>query len=381
MAEVSIKEFKFLDELGFDLIELHRWKACRVYSYTREDYKLNFVPEDREASTDEEVFYSLRRSDMLCQPRISRPTVRRSGKFLVKNPEEPLGKTPARKHWTTLPTDNRRSIRKAHVDKINLGVRLRASDLVIDVDPRNFPDGETLKTANNPLKRICQEFGLRLKELPVVKTGSGGYHVYLRKPSGISIKKSLVPSGQGSGIWRKSHKYDGLDFLSVGRFVVAPGAVHPCGKSYRWVTDPDNLWLNRPDAPEKLLDELKKPEYAAEKICGEGDLSSEDMAQVLAKLPVEEFQDHETWFSFMCSVHHVSGGSAVDEFVDWSVGDGMYSDHGDLIRHRWSTLGDYDGPRAGIGTFVHHLKQHGLSYMVDLRPDMSHWIDDFAEEV
>lgn len=322
MAEVSSEEFEFLDECGFDLIELH----C----------------------------YDWRSSHM--------------------------AKVPRRKHWTTLPADNGRAIARARRYNLNIGVRLRASDLVVDVDPRNFPDGETLKTADNPLRRICQEFGLRLREMPVVRTGSGGCHVYLRKPSDLPTKKSLVPSGQGSGPWRQTHKYDGVDFLSVGRFVVAPGSVHPNGIPYRWATDRDNLWLNRPTAPEALLEALEKPGPESLRATGEGDLSPEDVATVLAELPVEEFQDHETWFSFMCSVHHVTGGRAVDEFVDWSTGDGMYSDHGDLIRHRWTTLGDYDGPRAGMGSFVHHLKRHGLAHMVDLRPDMSHWIDDFAEE-
>jgi len=48
----------------------------------------------------------------------------------------------------------------------NVGVRLRLVDLVIDVDRRDFHEGETLRT-DNPLHRLCAAIGLNLESYPL----------------------------------------------------------------------------------------------------------------------------------------------------------------------------------------------------------------------
>ena len=50
----------------------------------------------------------------------------------------------------------------------NVGVRLGRSDLVLDIDPRHFPDGETLAT-DNPFKRLCADAGLNVDNYPGLK--------------------------------------------------------------------------------------------------------------------------------------------------------------------------------------------------------------------
>jgi hypothetical protein len=73
-------------------------------------------------------------------------------------PLRDIDKRPLHNNWTKRPYKNAEQL--AHMKNgANVGVRLRLEDLVIDVDPRNFPEGETLKT-DNPLHRLCAAIGL-----------------------------------------------------------------------------------------------------------------------------------------------------------------------------------------------------------------------------
>ena len=60
----------------------------------------------------------------------------------------------------------------------NIGVRLDGM-LVLDIDPRNLPDGVSTEGAVN----LIRDVGVPVDECPLVRTGSGGLHIYLRLPS------------------------------------------------------------------------------------------------------------------------------------------------------------------------------------------------------
>lgn len=115
----------------------------------------------------------------------------------------------------------------------NYGVALKAGDLVIDVDPRHFEEGD------KPLARLVEAVGVPLSSF-AVKTGGGGLHIYFTKPPDIKVAHTLK-------------EYPGLEFKSSGRQVVGPGSVHPdTGKEYTIAVDGEV----RP-APEALLSLLK----------------------------------------------------------------------------------------------------------------------------
>jgi len=69
---------------------------------------------------------------------------------------------------------------------------------VIDVDPRHFGIN------NDDWTRLKADYNLQpiLDETFIVKTKSGGYHIYLRKPENVSIRKSLLG-------------YSGIEFLPL----------------------------------------------------------------------------------------------------------------------------------------------------------------------
>lgn len=139
----------------------------------------------------------------------------------------------------------------------NYGILLNDDVLVIDIDPRNFePD-------DKPHVRLFKEIGLEIKgtTIPVVKTGSGGLHIFLKKPADIHTKEKIKG-------------YRGIDFKSTrGRFMVGPGSIHPdTGKPYQMTQGDFRAML---PAPDKLI-ALLKSSHERKK---HGEENTEDAAQ------------------------------------------------------------------------------------------------------
>lgn len=116
----------------------------------------------------------------------------------------------------------------------NFGVQLPSDILVIDADPRNFENNIS------SLALLEQELGFALPKTLTVMTGSGGTHLYYKKPADVKISKSV-------------QDFPGLDFLSDGCYVVGAGSIHPA-------TQMPYLAEINPiiEAPQKLLDLIVK---------------------------------------------------------------------------------------------------------------------------
>lgn len=113
------------------------------------------------------------------------------------------GKVPTLSGWQKLKVS---AIKADH--KGNYGVVLQEEDLVIDIDPRNFPpDRDVLQEFNTKL-------GIKKYDTYKVKTGGGGLHVYYKKPKDAYIKHTL-------------EEFPGIEFKTYGRQVVGPFSVHP----------------------------------------------------------------------------------------------------------------------------------------------------------
>lgn len=233
-----------------------------------------------------------------------------------------LGKAPRDKAWTTRKYENADVIAEARATGINLGVRLRATDLVVDVDPRNG--------GNESLAKLKRHLGLSLGAYPVVVTGSGGRHYYMRKPAGLATVGKL-------------DGYDGIDFKTLGGQVVAPGSVHPCRRRYECefsLAGPGDT----PEAPAELLGllavrSLPRPD-GVEDADRWDSLTPELLAETLEKIPPEDFGEgeHDRWFLLMCACHHATAGAGRAEFVDWSTRAPGYEDHAELVGYRWDSL-------------------------------------------
>jgi len=237
--------------------------------------------------------------------------------LIAKNDLIPLkrrDKVPLHAGW---PTETPLTYDEAHAHMANggnIGVRLRPDMLVIDVDPRNFRDGVDSFEA---LMRRANISGAS-SNWPVVKTGGGGWHYYLKKPAELTVVHSL-------------QDFPGVEFKSTGRQVVAAGSVHPEGPRYSLEPHPlfdgfqgtmpvpqallamivpqpararveaigahyrcevtQDDFASTPDAPNALLDLIAR--QSGGNNLASGQLSPEALATCLAGLDVRQFQDQD----------------------------------------------------------------------------------------
>ena len=226
------------------------------------------------------------------------------------------GKVPAEKGWRRASPLSLERAKARMARGGNIGVRLRAADLVVDVDPRHFAAGD------DPLARLKLDFGL--PEAPFVRTGGGGLHLYLRKPVDAEIV-NVLPN------------YEGIEFKSFGRQVVAAGSIHSeSGKPYGLDDDPLALSLSEaPEAPTAFLDAIAKRsvELSAD---AHGEITPEQLERLLSRLDATAYNGrHDDWLAIMMASHRGTGGAGMDEFVAWSMSDTAYAgDEADIRMFR-----------------------------------------------
>lgn len=90
----------------------------------------------------------------------------------------------------------------------NFGIALQADDLVIDIDPRNFPAGRDC------FREISNLYPEILGKTLTIRTGGGGMHLYFKKPADFAIRGGLK-------------EYPGVEFKTRGQQVVGAGSTHP----------------------------------------------------------------------------------------------------------------------------------------------------------
>lgn len=232
---------------------------------------------------------------------------------------KPLGKAPRDEKWPDRDYSGQ-DPRQWMVQGFNVGVRLRANQLVVDVDPRKFGGTDSLA-------ELCKLFGIKLGDFPYVLSGGGlgGRHIYMTKPS-------------GAGIGRKLDAFPGIDFMARGTQLVAAGSVHPeTGRLYR-ADDPFGELLNPPTVPDGLLNALVARSSARPVSETTASISNEELAQLLAVLSPTNYSDYDAWLKLMMACHHATGGSGIEEFIAWSVLDPDYAHCAAEISEKWGTL-------------------------------------------
>lgn len=273
---------------------------------------------------------------------------------------ESRGKKPRDAKWTTRPYGRTELLAWAmQGDLYNLGARLGAQDLVLDIDPRNG--------GAESYEKLKKELNEDFENCPIVATGGGGLHVYLRQNKNLSdIPNELT-------------EYPGVEWKREGRQVVIPNSLHPLtGKKYKWANDIKKI----PSPPESLLDFLAQFEYkATETPDVDGALSSEVLTQVLDQLPVEAYDSNDSWFKILAASYHATAGAGLDEFVAWSTSDPTYSEHERLIAARWKSLERPTVNKRSLGTLIYELKQHKGTVPSALAKKHSASLGDYVPEV
>jgi KaiC/GvpD/RAD55 family RecA-like ATPase len=252
------------------------------------------------------------------------------------------GKRPRDREWTRREYDPRETVREALADSGNVGVRLTERDLVLDVDPRN---GGSESLAE--LRAYLAIFDVDLDSLPRVRTGSGGFHFYMRKPAGVSVLKNV-------------RGLPGLDFLSAGHQVVAPGSIHPeTGQPYVWEVPPGPQGI--PEAPEVLVDRARRPEGKSANSDGEKRFH---LKQVLAMFEDDildpndpRVREYGDWLQTGMAAHYETDGDpdVREAWVEWSCRQDGYAGHEDACREKWATFGHDPAAKPVTGAYLAKL--------------------------
>ncbi|MDR0392401.1 MAG: bifunctional DNA primase/polymerase [Planctomycetaceae bacterium] len=99
----------------------------------------------------------------------------------------------------------------------NVGIKCE-NLLVLDIDCKENIDGV------NDLRNVISSLG-KLPDCPLVRTGSGGWHLFFARPEVDVIGTKHV-------VWQG--KKTGIDIQVGNQYVVAPPSIHPNGQIYSW---------------------------------------------------------------------------------------------------------------------------------------------------
>ena len=238
------------------------------------------------------------------------------------------GKTPRDGQWQRRRYDSAAEVAAAE-GRRNLGVRISGTDLlVVDADPRNYADGV------DSFQKLVADCGIDLESYPVVRTGGGGFHVYMRRPAGFEATQKL-------------DGYPGIDIKTSGQ-VVAPGSIHPeTGAAY--VGERMAYLALETSAPAALLDLVRRDAGTKASTTESGAWTPEELAQNLAKLDPDDFATYDAWREVMMASHHATNGEGLDEFVEWSDGFSGDCASRQVIEEKWR------GFTLGAGGITHAL--------------------------
>ncbi len=228
-----------------------------------------------------------------------------------------LGKAPLHKNWSS-----RTDYNTAHVldeaikTNRNVGIQLKADQLVIVVDPSN---GGTEGFA-----ALRKALGIDPSDYPTCVTGSGELHLYMSKQPGLIV--DTLPD------------FPGVEFKSEGRRVVAAGSIHPDTlKHYEWDDRTPDVQAGLPSAPQMLLNVIARPTRDLV-FRGGGQMTQTQVAIALARLDPEDFRDEHEFLRLMKACRHASLGDARSEFIEWATDDPHRADDAETIGRLWDTL-------------------------------------------
>ena len=223
-----------------------------------------------------------------------------------------------------------------------IGAWLPKNYIVIDIDVKGASHKHD---GMQPFKDLCIKHNIEgdlLKRTLVVKTGSGGFHLYFRLPEGVNYEDISQKSLEG-----------GLDIRTHLGYVIAAGT-----NGYTVINKVEPI-----EFPEPFLKEVKrKAIMKAEPFNPERILPIKELKAVLKKVDVNNFDTNDTWQEFVTSIIATSGNTSnvLDTIEEWSSGDIRYIEDR-TIRSRLETF----EPDGGItaGTFLYTIKSEISKYL------------------
>lgn len=204
----------------------------------------------------------------------------------------------------------------------NAANRLKTTDLIIDIDPRDFKT-DSMGNIIDSFDLMCADLGLDFSLFPSVRSGNGGRHIYTTKPADYDI-------------FHGRKEWPGVEFKTFKTYVLAAGSVHPLtGKRYE-VDDPFmDLWMPR-EAPKALLYAIhRRPFKLKPKTTDSLKCSPAKLKWYLSHLDPTDYRDYSKWLKMFFASFDATDGEGVEEFIEWSTSDPLYADHREEILKKW----------------------------------------------
>jgi putative DNA primase/helicase len=134
---------------------------------------------------------------------------------------------------------------------IGMPTGLRAGVVVVDLDPRSFEAGDMLDALETWI-------GGEAFDGPIVRTQSGGLHLWFRYPDDLGDVDKI---GNRAGLFGKVEAAptairDYVDVRGEGGYVILPPSAMTDGKRYEWRVDLADTTL--PDLPRRLFEVITK---------------------------------------------------------------------------------------------------------------------------
>lgn len=279
-----------------------------------------------------------------------------SGRCGCGDPDcEAVGKHPRMTNWQNAPhwsDDQIESMEEMGHFDTGFGVNVNGY-IVIDVDARNGGVDAFHKLCADHETDYLGESGF------AVETGSGGgsMHIYFKAPEGVSLVQHVK-------------EYEGIDFKSTG-FVVGAGSLHKTGMQYEALHGfPDDV----SDAPEKLIELLKRPEKHRAVMSGNiVDISDSEISNMLGYIENTDSTDYEQWIRVGMAIHECTSGDGFDLWVNWSQKSRKHNFHS--MEKKWHSFGKSGNP-VGIGTLIYYAEQNGYKPSVDFSPTVDYSTGD-----
>lgn len=243
----------------------------------------------------------------------------------------------------------------------NVGFRLVANQLIIDADPRNY------QLETDSLAMLCEAVGIDLRTAPATRTGSGGLHLFFLKPHDFRTRGHLPG-------------FDGLDFLSVGKLIVAPDSIHPDTRQYY---KPEGAPIEAiADAPDALLEMLRRPKRE-ERTGRGGEITPDQLATLLNALDSTAYGsgEYDAWIALAAACHDATGGYGFEAWSTWCATDPDYEHEAAMERNElvWESFeaGREDG--ATYRTLYKAVRDAGRADLI-AAIEAERAIDDFKPD-
>lgn len=228
------------------------------------------------------------------------------------------GKEPTNKNWQTRKIGER-AILKCATEKHNIGWSPQEEYLIIDIDPRNG--------GNESFLNLCELAGTTpdavMDQHPTIITGSGGFHIYTRRPVDFSPPKV-------------SKTFPGVDLLHHNTQVLIPGCTHPETFGVYHPRDGSPWPVDPPLFPSNICDAITAQwgslgdyhDIEAQREELRGVLKLEELEFILSNFDAREFGSHDDWVSFLLGLHHGLDGDpgALSSLLEWCQSDPQYAD-------------------------------------------------------